>query len=1234
MTEQTQETKWRPWKRIEIPPRPEPAPPVEPKLGKTPLGFVENALDSSWRMLKGIAKGVFVDMPVANYQAVRDIWKYKSALPDIVRPSVEYDEATKTWVPARSMLAQQLGSTARAVADSLVEPYRKHGWDIWYYDPAQPLMDAFTIATLGGGSVAKLGRLTGMAKLERTGKMIESIPSRIWEKSATGAFKAVGIDRAKRAEVLAMKSDEVAKARIESHLTKKAMPNALGKLDDAEKARLDKILVQGGTAAELSEFPKVQAAWNEYRGWVKGTREKYIAESGLSAAGGFDEAVAKKYASEVFRSTKAEDVLRARQAIVELEVKPVYTPAVLEHRVPWTIDDVLESPAVIRTGKVPFLERFTGGGGRIKDPGEYIGKSIDAFYRMKAKTDWVKRIEARPEMVTGVARAGEIPVAQKLPSQGVFSKYFADEARVKAVLFRDLAKEHGVSKAVDMLRGDDFTRRRFNAISGVVVDPTISRILKMEFRDIGGVPGMIVHAYDKVLNLFKAAATKFNPKWYSGNVVGDAFLYLLAGGSLSDLRASSKIIAAWKKSGKGIEELKVPFQVASVGTLATDIGSMAKVNKLTEWVQEWDNVGRAGLLKGDVRDRLYRTGAAFFDMEDDVRRIVAAPPKYAEAQLAIQTANEHIVRRVPKLQALDRGISVQEAKLARSQQAHAELVGQQGMATTPRQIQIAQRLRDLDAKMEALAKGSEAVGALQVAARGEIKGLIRKGRGGIEKGLMKTLLADEASSRAYHVEILRDIRQRGGINPGELASDVAYSDLPKSYFRKGGVPLDQLAQEFSDRGIIAVADSGDLLDFLSKTYKAAAKKPVNPKMVRAEARKILATRSDASIGELIRTAREQVNLRREFLQARVASRQAQKQAVEIASKRNERVAVIQKEIEATKARLGHATQLRDQILADIRDRTVRRGEFEKLMPGLEKDMAVARPAIEKANGFFGDYDGLGPVEQYLFRRMVPFYAFSKAMAMLAFRLPFRQPGQLFRWDRYAAFMASQVGDPGMPEYMASYIPTFVLQDGSTAWMKMSSVSPFGSLRTSRFGGIPIPGIVDIREQNPIARLLYTMSGGKTKFDVGTIPYGEPMVSVADGSVYEMTGDGYIQKTIPQVPFIAGLIHMFPGTQFIDQLITGSEVNQYGDLGEPHAIMNPDGSVRYPVELWNSLTNFFVARTKIKKREDIILAEKRRVRMVMEDLRAEYRRADPERRQFIQQVFRDYAAGAYRKIKAE
>lgn len=342
---------------------------------------------------------------------------------------------------------------------------------------------------------------------------------------------------------------------------------------------------------------------------------------------------------------------------------------------------------------------------------------------------------------------------------------------------------------------------------------------------------------------------------------------------------------------------------------------------------------------------------------------------------------------------------------------------------------------------------------------------------------------------------------------------------------------------------------------------------------------------------------------------------------------------MEEELAALRQQIVNLDTRRDLIVRDLADNASTIKALEAQIPGLAQQNAIARDAVARANAFIGDYLGLDGFEQGVMRRLVPFYPWSKAMTMLAFRLPFLAAPKAFAWNRFSAALMSQVGDPELPEYMRDYIPVFARQNGDTVWLKFGSYSPFNNLRVSRFADVPIPNLLAFHEQNPMISLAVRMVGGKTMFEGSKVPYGEPIVNVSNGDVYEFTPQGTLRKTIPQTPLISGVAHMFPTTQLLENLIAPFAVTKRNWYGYPQPVLNPDGSYKYPKELLDRLGPLAGLSVATRNREEMIRSERIKVRMAILAMRKAYRRADPDEREYLRTVLEDYQRGEFRRIEA-
>ena len=331
-----------------------------------------------------------------------------------------------------------------------------------------------------------------------------------------------------------------------------------------------------------------------------------------------------------------------------------------------------------------------------------------------------------------------------------------------------------------------------------------------------------------------------------------------------------------------------------------------------------------------------------------------------------------------------------------------------------------------------------------------------------------------------------------------------------------------------------------------------------------------------------------------------------------------------RKLDDMRQRIVNLTKERDVILRDITDDLAKSGRLEQMVPGLKQQVDILRPAVERANAFVGDYLALDGFEQGVMRRVIPFYPWAKAMSMLAFRLPFIAPVKTFAWNRFSELLGTLTQDKALPEDFRGRVPVAVLKDGKTVWVKLTSYSPFESLKTSRVAGIPVPQMFNVVERNPFVSLGFRFFGGKTIWDASSVPYGEQMVSIGDGTVLRVKPDGKIEREIPQTPLVSGMMHMFPTVQLIEQVLQPYWTNKYNWAGMPEPVLNPDGSYKYPRELWDRLSAAVGVNAMTRKRGEVIQSRRIKAMKNYKEMEAQYKRTtDPDEREFIREAARDY-----------
>lgn len=299
------------------------------------------------------------------------------------------------------------------------------------------------------------------------------------------------------------------------------------------------------------------------------------------------------------------------------------------------------------------------------------------------------------------------------------------------------------------------------------------------------------------------------------------------------------------------------------------------------------------------------------------------------------------------------------------------------------------------------------------------------------------------------------------------------------------------------------------------------------------------------------------------------------------------------------------------------DTLARTGRLEKAVPGLRQIREIADKGIVAANNITGSYWRMMPQEMSLARRLIPFYTYTKMITALAFRLPFLFPRQTFMWHQLAKMAQSLVWDPDTPEWVKQYAPVGTFSDGSLLMVRIGSLSAFAGLRTAQVGDANYPGIIDILQQNPLAKFVWDISGGIPRWSKKPVTPGERVVRLSDGTAYETQTDGTLRVVIPSVPVLRALWGVFPQTQIIDALLRPYVQTDRGWLLSPDPIRSPSGEVMYPIETWMGVARLLgLPRFSKVNMDELKMHQRRKIEAVRKAFARELRYADPPRRNAI------------------
>ncbi len=139
--------------------------------------------------------------------------------------------------------------------------------------------------------------------------------------------------------------------------------------------------------------------------------------------------------------------------------------------------------------------------------------------------------------------------------------------------------------------------------------------------------------------------------------------------------------------------------------------------------------------------------------------------------------------------------------------------------------------------------------------------LARAGVGGKARKIKRGFGALQREAIASDLEMLKNIRAAGGvIRPAGITGEEWRNQLPRSFHhrrKKGaGIPLDVLAQDLYDQGMIKDPYGDDATDYINKLYDAvrAPAEQYDEIEIRKEARKIINRQSKSAVKDLVEAA--------------------------------------------------------------------------------------------------------------------------------------------------------------------------------------------------------------------------------------------------------------------------------------------------------------------------------------------------------------------------------------------
>ena len=308
-------------------------------------------------------------------------------------------------------------------------------------------------------------------------------------------------------------------------------------------------------------------------------------------------------------------------------------------------------------------------------------------------------------------------------------------------------------------------------------------------------------------------------------------------------------------------------------------------------------------------------------------------------------------------------------------------------------------------------------------------------------------------------------------------------------------------------------------------------------------------------------------------------------------------------------RLDAADAAREQKMADLLWQVNEARRLQEIHPMLERESMVADRAIDATAKFFGSYARLSPWEKKVIRQFIPFYTFTKAMTELAFRLPFMMPKRQFVYmNLFRTWQDLMDNDGPNNSFYDSVVPIMALANGEVLALKVNSLNPFGSIRTTGVGGAEIPSAYDILGNHPLMRIAI---GNRGQLTPKPLQPGTKGTRLDNGEVYEWRGNGW-KRVLLQPSFAKSLWSLFPQTQMIDSFLLPGAQEADGFALRPRTIKGPDGKVLYPIGWQERIASAVLPTSRINPTE-MMKRDQMKLQQITRSYLKDLRRASPEKR---------------------
>lgn len=1206
-------------------------PQEESRLKGNPLS---NFVEGAWNTTKGLADFAFRQAPTQIGEAVKDPAGWARDIGYFFSDQHGAKEA-------RDIMYE--GTIGRSAITSLIQGKPDEFFERIHNEPFDFVLDLSVVGGLAGGTAARAGNMAQRsARLAKLGVKLEQMGTRIAQASAAidpirqggrlvgkvakPVLESLGVGPHSK-PLLQLRQHEYAADALEEQASLQRIMKV--GLTPEEGARLDRAIRVGAADDFAALSPAAMERYKIWKDIVTEGAETAAQEATLQGRRLVTErqgflANAKAAASYLFEDgpTRA-NVRKAAQLMKEGKIKPTFASM---YGIETGAKDLFTtfSDDVKRLGHAARLEKRTGFGQFEKNPDIYMVRQVKAFHAFNKRLRWMDRTMQylkKNNLIKAVPGGGDPPKGYAFLQDGIFRKYYSDQARAGSILVDEIMKGAPPERAVEMayqrlLRDPEIVRGLKDA-QHIAVPRHVAELVAREFQ----LPGAIGRIYDRGTSYWKAMATIFSPRYWLSTAIGNGFLAVLFGVGPGDVRLSRKYRESLPAPVRARLETEIALpEMSAYERVAQKFGQYASV--LDEAML------RRPLYIKSVREsynRLKGAGADFFgtaeNFEEFLRKTAVSPEELSRIERKLQAVEETASLRSVEIKQLQRDIEA----------AYKTLNDIGSRAATQQSREYAARH---NVAAEVFGKERQNAAALeQFAAEGKAfkaEGRQKLGQEQARIGAKAEGIGQEASKAQARLRKLEETY--GKLSKDHpLVMDAAYPEIQK---------------------IIVPAFEAEVKEALRKIPGHQAKSPQILREIRGEVRRTILERKNKEIVRKIEEIKEGIlpkvkaRLEKEILKETELFERLVKSGKKAATvepsislgrapskpelvstkprriPENQGLQKLESQVYAARQKVAELEYAIKAKKADLIDQLNQSGQLRRMVPELEKYAKVSDDAVELTNRAAGSYTNLHPIERDWFRRAVPFYAFTKAMTLLAFRLPYLRPKTTFMWHHMDQMLVDLMNDDRNPPWVRAYTPLAITEDGGIIGMRLMSANPFNSVRASEVGGLKVPRITNVFQQNPLVKFAYELHGGTPQWSGKPLSPGEGAVRIDNGEVWQYTGNGF-RKTIATPSIMKSLWYLFPQAQLVDELWLRSAQTDRGWIGHPEPIRDRTGKVMFPKELMTILGSAFIPIQKIDLKAEQQKDLQRRMRIIR-SVQEEARRAPPERRKEMLQILAEWA----------